>query len=95
MEAEPLVEVEVLVNVEGLRRGWRGQVELSPRIEMLVGRGYLRITGHADASPVALPVAPGPTPISVPESAPRRSRAKGKATTTPPEGSGGDSAGNA
>lgn len=89
---EPLVQVEVLVNVEGLRRGWVGQVELTPRIEMLADRGYLRILGHVNTAPVAPPaVLEPPAPIELPPAAPKRSRAKRDATTTLPEADDGDS----
>ncbi len=52
---EPVVRVRVLVNVESLRKGWEGEVELSPRIQRFVDSGYLQIIGHV-WEPLAEPV---------------------------------------
>ena len=59
-EELPVVRVRVTVNVDSLRRGWEGEVELTPRIQTLVRAGYLTILGHV-WSPPAAPVEP-PTP---------------------------------
>jgi len=96
---EPLVRVEVMVNVDSMRRGQVGEVELTPRIQSLASRGYLKIHGHVNAAAVeVLPVAPeAPEPAALPETPARRSRpsrAKPKPTATPPEASDGDSPGD-
>lgn len=68
-EALPVVEVRVMVNVDGLRRGEEGEVELTPRIQQLVRSGYMRILGHV------LPGAPEPAPPATVAN-PARTRAK-------------------
>lgn len=88
------VEVEVLVNFDGLRRGWRGTTELSHRIELLASRGYLRILGHVDASPEPLPAPEPPAPTETPAKRARPSRAKRKASETPSEDDSGDRPGD-
>lgn len=91
MDAEPLVRVEVRVSFDGVRRGWIGEVELGPRIQMLIDRGYLRLLGHADPASEAPPTAPETaTPPEMPPARPRASRSKRKPTTIL-EGTGGDS----
>lgn len=87
---EPLVDVEVLVNFDGLRRGWRGQVELTRRIEALAGRGYLKILGHVDVPPAVSPPPLPATPPTTPTRVPSVSRTKRAATTSPPDGGGTD-----
>lgn len=88
-----------MVNVDSMRRGQVGRVELTSRIQSLADRGYLKIRGHVDVPAVKVPpVAPEapetPTPTETPVRRSRPSRAKREATTTPPEGSNGDSAGD-
>lgn len=92
-EPGPLVRVLVVVNVDSLRRGWVGEVELDGRIELLVRRGYLRVLGHVDAVPEAAPVVlavepPVYTPPVV--QAPRKPR---KTAVRPKGADDGDSAG--
>lgn len=87
---EPLVEVEVVVNVDSMRRGQVGQVELSPRIQALIDRGYLKLLGHVhvpavEVFPVALEAPEPPTPTKTPAKRVRPSRAKPDATAIPPE----------
>jgi hypothetical protein len=96
---EPLVEVEVMVNVDSMRRGQVGRVELTPRIQSLADRGYLKIRGHVATPAIevfsAPPEAPEThAPVEAPARRSRPSRAKREATTTPPEASSGDSAGD-
>lgn len=99
MVDDPLVEVRVLVNVDGLRRGQVGQVELTPRIQLLADRGYLRILGHVNVVPVAPVVPEPPAPTETPAARPRPSRAKRKPSAVlpdePQEAPGGDSTGDA
>lgn len=70
-EEAPTVSVRVMVNVDNLRRGEEGEVELTPRIQQLVRAGYVKILGHV------LPVAP-PAPVvaTAPVANPTRTRAK-------------------
>lgn len=92
-EPGPLVRVLVMVNVDSLRRGWTGEVELDGRIELLVRRGYLRVLGHVDVVPEPAPaVLVAEPPIDTPQvvQAPRRAR---KMAERPKEADGGDSAG--
>lgn len=94
MADEVEVEVEVLVNFDGLRRGWVGTTPLSSRIELLAGRGYLRILGHVNVPPEP-PAAPElPAPIETPAKRVRPSRAKRKPPEMPAEGDSGDSSGD-
>lgn len=98
MDDEPLVRVQVMVNFDGLRKGQVGEVELNGRIQMLAGRGYLKILGHVAVPAIEVPpVAPGapepPAPTETPAKRSRPSRAKTKATATPQENSDGDSPG--
>lgn len=70
-ESQPVVYVRVMVNVDGLRVGEEGEVELSPRIEKMIKSGYLQIIGHV--LPPAAPVewlAPAYDGIPSPEAAP-------------------------
>ncbi len=96
---EPLVTVEVMVNVEGLRRGWVGQVELTPRIGLLVSRGYLRVLGHVETAvvipppPVASETPEAAAPTELPTKRSRPSRAKGRATAATAEDDNGESPG--
>lgn len=88
-----------MVNVDSMRRGQVGRVELTPRIQSLVDRGYLKIRGHVDVPavevfPEALEAPETPVPTETPVRRARPSRAKRDATTTPPEASSGDSAGD-
>lgn len=105
-DKELLVDVEVMVNVDSMRRGQVGQVELSPRIQALVDRGYLKILGHAAPAPEAPPSsvklsplatgeAESPAPTEAPAVRTRPSRAKRTVPTATPEVSGGDSASDA
>lgn len=70
----PVVEVEVLVNVDSLRRGERGEVELTSRIQQLVHSGYMRILGHVQTAPAPAVVAAEPPAASV--ASPTRTRAR-------------------
>lgn len=57
----PVVYVRVGVNVDSLRRGFEGEVELTPRIQQLISAGYLQILGHVWVPPepeVVTPTAP-------------------------------------
>jgi len=79
-----------MVNIDSMRRGQVGQVELSPRIQALIDRGYLKLLGHVHVPAVeVLPVAPeAPEPSAPPKTPAKRvrpSRAKRDATATPPE----------
>jgi hypothetical protein len=62
-----VVYVRVVVNVDSLRKGFEGEVELTPRIQKLVTAGYLQILGHVwthrnrDG-----PVAPEPVTLASP-----------------------------
>jgi hypothetical protein len=89
-EVFPLVYVRVCVNVDSLRIGYEGEVELAPRIQKLVAAGYLQILGHVwvpelPVSPT-LPAQPGPGDVAVgdgipsgPVANPVRTRAPRKA----------------
>jgi hypothetical protein len=57
---EPLVYIEVTVNVNDMRRGQRRTEALTPRIEALELAGYIKILGHAE------PPAPEPQPEPAP-----------------------------
>lgn len=78
----PTARVRVLVNVDSLRIGMEGEVELTPRIQSLLASGYLRLVGHV-MRPVAPPLAPVPEPLAVadpaappaPTKAPRKKKA--------------------
>lgn len=72
----PVVLVRVTVNVDSLRRGWEGEVELTPRIQTLVRSGYLQILGHVWTPPEPAPDAPEPPAVVA---NPTRIRAKRKA----------------
>lgn len=50
-EGLPVVYVRVCVNVDSLRIGYEGEVELTPRIQKLVSAGYLQILGHVWVAP--------------------------------------------
>lgn len=100
MDNDPLVEIKVLVNVDSMRRGQVGQVELTPRIQGLVNRGYLQILGHVHTPEAEVfPVAPElPEPVALVEAPAKRSRpsrAKRDPLPTPSEDGSGDSAGDA
>lgn len=78
---EPMVRVRVEVNIDSLRRGWEGNVELTPRIQGLLNRGYLRLLGHVappTPPPVAVvapaPPAPPETPVEPPSVSPVKRR---------------------
>ena len=60
----PVVYVRVVVNVDSLRRGYEGEVELTPRIQQLVKAGYLQILGHVWVPPEPAPVVEGDLPVS-------------------------------
>ena len=94
-EKEPLVEIQVMVNVDSMRRGQVGEVELSARIQSLVDRGYLRILGHVEVPFVAPEPLAQPTPPEPPARRSRPSRAKTKPSETPPEDADGDRSGYA
>ncbi len=57
-EGLPVVYVRVAVNVNSLRRGEEGEVELTPTIQQLINAGYLQIIGHVWVPPGPEPVAP-------------------------------------
>ncbi len=61
------VLVRVVVNVDNLRRGYEGEVELTPRIQALVAAGYLQILGHlwVAPSPLASPMPPEIPPVAL------------------------------
>lgn len=87
-ESQPVVYVRVMVNVDGLRVGEEGEVELSPRIEKMIKSGYLQIIGHvlpaADTQWLApAPADPVPTIEAAPVANPTRSRAVAKETDGP------------
>lgn len=82
-----------MVNFEGLRRGWEGDVELAPRIEGLIRVGYLKLLGHVDVPPVVSVAPPAPVVPAIPAPAPKPVRTKRAATTTPPDGGGTDGSG--
>jgi hypothetical protein len=92
-ESQPVVYVRVAVNVDGLRVGEEGEVELSPRIEKMIKSGYLQIIGHVlpPAAPQWLPPAydgipsPDPAPgfVAAPVANPTRSRAVVKESDGP------------
>lgn len=75
-EVFPLVYVRVCVNVDSLRIGYEGEVELTPRIQQLVRSGYLKILGHVwvppEPEPVATPAAVEPVTLA----SPTRTRAR-------------------
>jgi len=60
----PIVYVRAMVNVNHLRRGDEGEVELTPTVERLVRSGYLEILGHVLRDPQP-PVAE-PAPVANP-----------------------------
>ena len=57
-ESLPVVYVRVVVNVDSLRKGFEGEVELTPRIQRLISSGYLQILGHVWEPPG--PATPAP-----------------------------------
>lgn len=70
----PVVRVRVARNVDNLRAGDEGDVELTPRIEKLIAGGYLVLLGHVTLPPGAPDV---PESVADPAPAPRaRSRKK-------------------
>lgn len=73
-EGLPVVYVRVCVNVDSLRRGYEGEVELTPRIQKLVGAGYLQILGHVWVPPEPEPVIPAAV-VPVTLASPTRVRA--------------------
>lgn len=77
-EGLPVVYVRVRVNVDSLRIGYEGEVELTPRIQKLVSAGYLQILGHVWVPPEPEPVIPAvTTPVTV--ASPTRTRVPRKA----------------
>ena len=76
----PVVYVRVVVNVDSLRKGFEGEVELTPRIQKLVTAGYLQILGHVWTPPEPEPVAPVvPAPVEpVRLASPTRTRVPAK-----------------
>lgn len=69
----PVVHVRVCVNVDSLRIGYEGEVELTPRIQRLIQSGYLQILGHVLAPPEpVVPVVAEPVTLA----SPRRTRAR-------------------
>ena len=79
-EGLPVVYVRVCVNVDSLRIGYEGEVELTPRIQKLVSAGYIQILGHAWVPPEPAPVAPAAAaPATV--ASPTRTRIQRKAAT--------------
>lgn len=88
-ESQPVVYVRVLVNVDGLRVGEEGEVELSPRIEKMIKSGYLQIIGHVWEPPAPSPFAGVPEAVTVsaeyagPVANPTRSRAPAKESDGP------------
>ena len=85
-ENQPVVYVRVMVNVDGLRVGEEGEVELSPRIEKMIRSGYLQIVGHVlpPAAPLWLDPEPAP-PVAEPVANPGRTRALPKVESDGPE----------
>ena len=80
----PVVYVRVVVNVDSLRRGYEGEVELTPRIQQLVKAGYLQILGHVWGPPEPAPVVEvAPVVLASPTRtrAPRRAAGDGAAGT--------------
>lgn len=73
----PVVRVRVARNVDNLRQGDEGDVELTPRIDKLIAGGYLLLLGHVTLEPTATPLPPEPLADDTP--APRRPSRK-KAT---------------
>ena len=74
----PVVYVRVVVNVDSLRKGFEGEVELTPRIQRLVTAGYLQILGHVWVPPEPAPTAPvAPEPATL--ASPTRTRVSKKA----------------
>lgn len=74
-EALPVVYVRVCVNVDSLRIGYEGEVELTPRIQKLVQSGYLQILGHVWVAPELAPVAAAAAaPVTL--ASPTRTRAR-------------------
>jgi hypothetical protein len=73
-----VVIVRATVNVDSLRAGDEGEVELTPRIQALVDRGYLAILGHVpqdQVQPEQFEAAPQP-----PAAAPARARKRVRPT---------------
>jgi hypothetical protein len=84
----PVVYVRVMVNVDSLRKGFEGEVELTPRIQKLITAGYLQILGHVWNPPEPGPIAPAVTaPATL--ASPTRTRVLGKGAG---DGTGADPA---
>lgn len=87
VDGHPLVLVRVGVNVDNLRAGDEGEVELTPRIQGLISAGYVQILGHIPQPPLTPSVLP-PEPTPHPVAAPRR-KTVGKAQKGADDGSPG------
>lgn len=74
-EGLPVVYVRVCVNVDSLRIGYEGEVELTPRIQKLVSAGYLQILGHVWVPPEPQPEPQPVVPVPVTLASPTRIRA--------------------
>lgn len=86
-EGLPVVYVRVCVNVDNLRIGYEGDVELTPRIQKLVNAGYIQILGHVWVPPEPEPVAAAPVePVAL--ASPTRTRVRKAAR----DGAGADPA---
>ena len=83
-----VVYVRVVVNVDSLRRGYEGEVELTPRIRQLVKAGYLQILGHVWVLPEPQPPAPVVEVPAVVLASPARTRAPRKAAGDGAAGTG-------
>lgn len=86
-EVLPVVHVRVCVNVDSLRIGYEGEVELTPRIQRLIQSGYLQILGH-----VLAPVAPEPAPPAVTAPVPVASPTRTRVRKAVDDGAGADPA---
>jgi hypothetical protein len=89
-EELPVVRVRVSVNVDSLRRGWEGEVELTPRIQTLVRAGYLTILGHVWSPPPAAVDVAAPATPPVAEASPVANRSRTRAPRKA-DGDGGES----
>jgi hypothetical protein len=70
----PVVRVRVARNVDNLRAGYEGDVELTPRIDKLIAGGYLLLLGHVT---LPLTAASAPDPVDDPAAqAPAKPRKK-------------------
>jgi hypothetical protein len=80
-----MVYVRVCVNVDSLRIGYEGDVELTPRIQKLVSAGYLQILGHVWVPPEPEPPTMAPATVASPTRtrAPRKVADNGAAGADP------------